>query len=111
MTSRNANGVLFASGARARYRVLTDFVTSPFAEQSATKNRPRSDHDQRTTADQLNADLSQIMNELKASFPPNCRFTDGYRQDLKARSSDTGLIFIAPVPICIIEKDYREGGP
>ena len=48
-----------------------------------------------------------VMNSLKKLFPLNCRFGN-YRIDIKAISGDTGIIFIAPVPICIVEKNWKE---
>jgi len=51
--------------------------------------------------------LSNVMNTLKQLFPRNCRFGN-YRIDIKAISGDTGVIFIAPVPICIVEKNWKE---
>ncbi|HMB54928.1 MAG TPA: PilC/PilY family type IV pilus protein [Thermoanaerobaculia bacterium] len=105
--STNGNGIMRAGGARSRYISTSDFVTSPFTEQSQTKNPP-SGNSNRKTADQLTDPLREIMRELQGLFPPNCRFQEGYRIDVKARASDTGMIFIAPVPICVIEKNFKE---
>ena len=105
--STNGNGIMRSSGLRSRYILTDDFVTSPFTEQAQTKNPPGADAD-RKTADQLTDPLREIMNELRGLFPPSCRFQEGYRIDIKARASDTGMIFIAPVPICVIEKNFKE---
>lgn len=99
---------IMASGeGRQRYIVIEDFVTSPFTEQAQTKNPPPSSADQET-ADRLTDELRSVMRDLQRLFPRRCSFQDGYRVDIKARASDTGMIFIAPVPVCIIEKDFRE---
>jgi hypothetical protein len=47
------------------------------------------------------------MNTLKSLYPTNCKFTN-YRIDIKTIAADTGLVCIAPVPICIVEKNWRE---
>lgn len=107
LLSTNADGIMVTGAGRTRYMVVNDFVTSPFTEQAQTKNPPPSETD-RETADQLTAELQAVMKELQRLFPSRCRFNDGYRIDIKARSSDTGMIFIAPVPVCVIEKDFRE---
>jgi Tfp pilus tip-associated adhesin PilY1 len=106
VNTTNANSFMVgADGTRTRYLAVSDFVTNPYTEQSATKNPASSQTG--TTADQLTASLTQVMNELKKLFPANCKFTN-YRIDIKTISSDTGVVFIAPVPICIIEKNWKE---
>jgi hypothetical protein len=47
------------------------------------------------------------MNKLKTLFPRNCKFAN-YRIDIKTIAADTGVYLIAPVPICIIEKNWKE---
>lgn len=105
----NANTVLVdAVGNAIRYYNAATFVTPPYAEQSQTKNpSPGTPSPPGTTADQLTPQLTSVMNSLKALFPHNCRFGN-YRIDIKAVSGDTGIIFIAPVPICIVEKNWKE---
>lgn len=107
LLSTNADGILLDATGRSRYMVVDDFVTSPFTEQAQTKNPPPADAD-RDTADRLSDELRSVMRDLERLFPRSCRFQDGYRVDIKARSSDTGMIFVAPVPICVIQKDFRE---
>ena len=51
--------------------------------------------------------LDKVMSELRKLFPSNCKFAN-YRLDVKTLASDTGIIHIAPVPICIIEKNWKE---
>ena len=52
-------------------------------------------------------DLETIMEEIKGLFPANCRFTNA-RLDVQMVSQDTGLIRVAPIPVCIIQKNWRE---
>jgi hypothetical protein len=102
----NANNVLTdLSGNPIRYYNAPTFVTPPYTEQAQTKN-PISGTPG-TNADQLTPQLISVMNTLKKLFPKNCKFGN-FRIDIKAISGDTGVIFIAPVPICIVEKNWKE---
>jgi Neisseria PilC beta-propeller domain len=105
----NANTVLQdASLNNIRYYNTSTFVTPPYTEQSQTKNpSPTAPAQPGTNADQLTQQLSKVMTALKSLFPRNCRFGN-YRIDIKAIAGDTGVIFIAPVPICIVEKNWKE---
>ncbi len=104
----NADTVLTdVSGNPIRYYNAPTFVTPPYTEQSQTKNPSPGTTPPGTNADQLTAQLTSVMNTLKKLFPRNCRFGN-YRIDIKAISGDTGVIFIAPVPICIVEKNWKE---
>jgi hypothetical protein len=47
------------------------------------------------------------METLKGLFPDNCRFGN-FTLNLKTVRSDTGVVFIAPIPVCIIEKNWKE---
>jgi len=47
------------------------------------------------------------MEELKTLFPNECRFAN-YRIDIKTIASDTGVVFIAPVPVCLMERNWKE---
>lgn len=106
VTASNANALLLdTTGAASRFKLIGDFVTDPYSEQGVTKN-PVSD---RPHADDFPAGehLGEVLDQLKALFPPNCKFGN-FRIDVKTLSSDTGVVFIAPVPVCVIEKNWRE---
>ncbi len=109
VNATNGNGLLVdLSGAASRYRLITDFVTDPYTEQAATKN-PAIAGDGRKHGDQIpvGSRLDQVQQQLKKMFPANCKF-GSYRIDVKTLASDTGVVFIAPVPVCIIEKNWKE---
>jgi hypothetical protein len=57
--------------------------------------------------DTITVNLAKIENQIKALLPANCRFTD-YTINIKASRSDTGVDFIAPVPVCIIQQNWKE---
>jgi Tfp pilus tip-associated adhesin PilY1 len=84
-----------------REKEVPTLVTNPFTEQGQTKNDPKAAEicDEPT--------MMTLMNTLKALYPQNCKFTN-YRVDIKTIAADTGLVCIAPVPICIIEKNWKE---
>ncbi|MEO8094179.1 MAG: hypothetical protein ABI632_04505 [Pseudolysinimonas sp.] len=91
------------AGGWTRYVQKDNFVTNPFTEQAQTKNSSASDQ----TGQQLTADQQTLFEKLKTLFPSNCRFSN-FRIDIKTVRADTKLVLIAPVPICIIEKNWKE---
>lgn len=109
VNSTNANGLLFSGDTAVRYKEVSTFVTNPFAEPGQTKNAEDEDDDGDggSNADELTADLIKVMDSLKALFPSQCKFAN-YRVDVKTIAADTSLQFIAPVPVCIIERNWKE---
>jgi hypothetical protein len=102
----NGNTVLTDTANNAvRFYNEPTFVTAPYTEQAQTKNPTPGTPSSGTS--ELTPALASVMNTLKSLFPRNCRFGN-YRIDIKAISGDTGIIFIAPVPICIIQKNWKE---
>jgi hypothetical protein len=81
---------------------VPNFVTNPFAEQGQTKNEA-------TGEKEICDDPTKmaIMESMKSLFPPTCKFSN-YRIDIKTISADTSLVCIAPVPVCLIEKSWKE---
>jgi hypothetical protein len=57
--------------------------------------------------DTVTPQLMLVESQLKKLLPSNCRFTD-YTINIKASRSDTGVDFIAPVPVCIIQQNWKE---
>ncbi len=102
----NANTVLTDDGGAAiRYLQINTFVTEPYTEQGLNKNPNPGDTG--ANLDQLNARQIEVMNKLKTLFPLNCKFAN-HRIDIKAIAGDTGTVFIAPVPVCIVQKNWKE---
>mgnify|MGYP003423364160 CR=1 FL=1 len=101
----HATGLLFVSGSRTRFRTVDDLVTAPFTEQGQTKNPPPGAP---TGADDLPADQRKILEELKELFPERCKFPPGYRVDVKMRDSRGTIDWIAPIPLCVMETNFRE---
>ena len=102
VTSTSANSLL-SSG--ERYFVIpSGFLSTPFAEVGQTKN-PDAGGD--PTADDIPDNLSQVIGEIKKLFPSNCRFAN-YTVNIKAVRDDTGIEFLAAVPVCTFETNWRE---
>jgi Tfp pilus tip-associated adhesin PilY1 len=93
-----------------RYEVSTGVLGGPIvAEQGQTKNRPPKPGDAPLppNLDTLTTHLKNVQAQLQKLFPPSCRFAN-FTINIKASRSDTGVDFIAPVPICMIEKNWKE---
>lgn len=84
---------------RNRYLTVPQFTTPPFVEQSATKN-PEGSSPSTQHADFITETLAAVRDELKSLQQTFCRYAN-YTQNIKTIRSDTGLVFVAPVPICI----------
>ncbi|HYU31196.1 MAG TPA: PilC/PilY family type IV pilus protein [Thermoanaerobaculia bacterium] len=107
VNTTNANSFMVSSGGqRTKLFTVNNFVTSPWVEQAPTRN-PLAPGGGGSSADQLTAGLQQVMEELEALFPKDCKFTNA-RIDVKTISADTGVVFIAPVPVCVIEKNWKD---
>ena len=102
--TNNGNGV-FRDADRnpVRYADVTDsLVSEPFIEQHQTANA------EAELEPELSDRLLDVMEILKSLFPENCKFVANYRLDIKTIRSDTGVEHIAPVPICIIQSNWKE---
>jgi hypothetical protein len=81
------------------------FLSSPFVETGQTKN-PGSDGEG-PTADDIPDDLVSVMNEIRKLFPDDCKFAN-YTINIKAVRDDTGIQFLAAIPICTVETNWRD---
>jgi hypothetical protein len=103
----NGNGVLFdANSNRTRSMNINTLVSRAFADLAISKSPPPGGTPSPPPAPPP-ANLQLIMDELKKLFPSNCRFAN-YRIDIRAVAADTEVVDIAPVPVCLIEKNWRE---
>lgn len=89
---------------RVRYTIAPRFTTQPFAESSGTQNPAEGGG---SNADQWTEALRQINNDLKKLYPPSARFGN-YTIDIKTIRSDTGIVFVAPVPVAIEPHNWKE---
>ncbi|MDX1503663.1 MAG: hypothetical protein R3325_14995, partial [Thermoanaerobaculia bacterium] len=109
VNTTNGNSFVEVAGVRSRFLLASSFVTQPYTEQGGNANPPTGSGNEppTPTADDLTDQLRQVMEEMKSLFPPECKFAN-YRIDIKTLKADTGVVFIAPVPVCLIEKNWRE---
>jgi len=104
--------VLFTSNANAvfdtgfRFRTVPDLVTEPFTEVGQIKSSVNGNGSGQT-ADDLSDNLREVMESLKQAYPDSCRFAN-FTINIKSLRSDTGVEFIAPVPVCITQRNWRE---
>jgi Tfp pilus tip-associated adhesin PilY1 len=106
VNATNGNGLLpNVSGGLDRYNAISQFVTQPFTEPGTNKNSPQAGNG--NNADTLTADDIKVMNIIKGLFPKECKFAN-YRVDVKTIESDTTVKRIAAVPMCVIQKAWKE---
>jgi len=90
---------------RVRYTTAPTFTTQPYVEASATKNKP--DSSSTANADSWTSNLAEINSDLRKLFPPGARFAN-YTLDIKTIRKDTGIVFVAPVPVAIEPHNWKE---
>jgi hypothetical protein len=91
---------------RFRYTEISQFTTPPFVEQSATAN-PEGGGGSTTHADFVTESLAVIREELKTLQSARCRYAN-YTQNIKTIRSDTGVVFVAPIPLCMDPISWKE---
>jgi hypothetical protein len=108
VNTTNACGLLPSDDPNSldRYFVIEGgFLSSPFVETGQTKN-PDADDDG-PTADDIPDDLISVMGEIRKLFPDDCKFAN-YTINIKAVRDDTGIQFLAAIPICTVETNWRD---
>jgi hypothetical protein len=91
--------------ANGRCMLVPEFVTNPFVDQGTTKNVV-TDTGARIS-DVIDDSLRAVMESIKGLMPDDCRFS-AHTQNLKTIRSDTGVVFIAPIPTCIVQHGWAE---
>jgi hypothetical protein len=86
---------------------VNTLVSRAFADLSVTKNPIDGGGDPPGEPPPPPTNMDIIANELKKLFPANCRFAN-YHIDIRAVAADTEVVDIARVPVCLIEKNWRE---
>lgn len=101
-TVLSINGDPLRAG-QPRFTIIDDLPTSPYTEVGVTKNPVPSSGQ---TEEGIPPELEPVLNALKALFPKECRFGN-YTINVKTRRADTGIEFIAPIPVCIVQKNWK----
>ncbi len=101
-TVLSINGDPLLSGSQ-RFTIIDDLPTPVFTESGTTKNP---DPQGGEVQPGVPAHLIPVMEALKKLFPKECKFA-GFTENVMAGRGDTGLEFIAPVPICFVQKNWK----
>ncbi len=88
-----------------RYLTVPKFTTQPFAEMSTTRNPDSGSGG--ANSDQMTDELLAVRRQLERLLPSGVRFAN-YTINIKTIRSDTGIVFIAPVPVGIDPHNYKE---
>ncbi len=99
-----------------RYLDVGDFTTSPYVDQTATKNPPPPPgspssggrHTDSTLSEVQLALQEQIRTALMRYFPEGCRYNKAYSMTVNASRSDTGFVRYATIPIAMCPVDWKE---
>jgi Tfp pilus tip-associated adhesin PilY1 len=108
--TENANPLLLPVGSTTtppqtswvRKKEIGTFVTEAYTEQGQSKNPAGGGSDICSAAE-----MQLLMQQLKSLFPQRCDFAN-YRVDVKTIGSDTTNWCVAPVPVCLIEKNWKD---
>ncbi len=92
-----------ALGSRDRFTSVSGVAAAPWAE-SGVFDQTELESEEELTPEEID-DLVSIRDTLMDQMPDNCRFTDA-TINILGRRQDTGREFLAPVPICFIQKNW-----
>ncbi|HEY8020053.1 MAG TPA: PilC/PilY family type IV pilus protein, partial [Thermoanaerobaculia bacterium] len=105
LLANNANHVLSVGGTASRFAILPEFVTTPFIEQTATKNAPASNKN----SAQLDADQTALVKTLKKLlFPPRMRFAPGISLSVSGVLANTKYVREATIPQGVLITGWKE---
>ena len=98
-----------------RYLDVGDFTTSPYVDQTATKNPPPPDgadgdddrHSDSALDEVQEALQEQIRSALTKFFPEGCRYNKAFSMTVNASRSDTGFVRYATIPIAMCPMDWK----
>ena len=98
-----------------RYWSVSDFVTNPYIKSGQTKNPPNSGGAGGSGGgggdeDLHNQALDRLRDEMIKQYPPQCSF-GAFTVEMEVLRADTGVYTIARIPICLIDKNWKEYVP
>ncbi len=103
VTTTSANTLL--SSDERFFTIEGGYLSPPFAETSQTKNP--SSGDGGPTADDLPDDMVSVVEEIKGLLPTGCKYAN-YTINIKAVRDDTGIQFLAAIPVCTVETNWKD---
>ncbi len=92
-------------GEDERFTTFSDFLTQPYIDQGASSSSNGDDTGE--AVGELGEREVRIINELKVLQPDACRFP-GQTININSFSSQSGYRFIAPIPICVIQSNWKD---
>ena len=102
VNTTNANSLL---GSGDKFFVIEGGFLSPaFAETSQTKNP---DDPDAPPPPPIPDNLQNVIDEIKKLLPTDCRFAN-YTINIKAVRDDTGIQFLAAIPVCTVETNWKD---
>lgn len=110
VNTTNGSGLLKDTvGNATRYRAVANLVSQPYTEHASSLNPPSAGDPGDPPPDfgKPTAFDLEVMETLKSLFPSKCRFAN-YRIDVKTIAADTSIERIAAIPVCLIEKNWKE---
>ena len=103
--ANNADPVMTVDSLPSRFRTIPEFVTNPYVEQGATKNVDSGNN--QPNSERLDDVQQAILKALKERAPKECKFGN-YWFSVSAIRSDVGYERYATIPICIVERNWKE---
>jgi Tfp pilus tip-associated adhesin PilY1 len=104
VVTTTSGNTLLSSGERF-FIVEGGFLSPPFAETSQTKNPTSGDGG--PTGDDLPDDMVSVVDEIKKLLPTNCKYAN-YTINIKSVRDDTGIQFLAAIPVCTVETNWKD---
>lgn len=87
-----------------RYRTVQDLTTSFYVEQTQTANQSGAGENY----GEITGEERDILENVKKFLPKNCTFPPGYGVRINTRTSRGGVEGVAPIPLCVIESNFKE---
>jgi hypothetical protein len=103
--ANNVDPLVTVDSAKSRYRQVVGAVSDPFVSRSATGNDPNSPPARH--ADQLDDIQREIMEQIKALLPPECKYAN-YALTVSNLQDNLGFVKNATIPICLAPKNWKE---
>jgi hypothetical protein len=92
-----------------RYLTEGDFTTSPYVDQTSTKNPGTSGKTTESEDDATQVALQEAIRQaLMRFFPEGCRYNKAYSFTVNASRSDTGHVRYATIPVAMCPIDWNE---
>ncbi len=114
LNAENADAIVTTTspppgGGSDRYTEVSDFTTSPYVQETATKN-PEDDSGERTSESVYDSDQEELQEAIRQSlmrfFPEGCRYDKSVSLRVNASKSDTGHVRFATIPVAMCPVDW-----